>query len=111
MAAYQSSAWSSTFSTQGYLVSIMAFLSMAMMPRAKFLRNLAKNVIFVCVGAAIALLQLQVTVGARKSTTAPGVPQRVAVGSSGSLEALDYNAAANTVSALGLFITVYLANT
>ncbi len=111
LAAAESSAWSSTFSTQSYLVAIVAFLSMAMMTRAKFLRNLAWNILFVCIGAAIALLQIQVTVSARQNTTRLGEPQPAAVGSSGSLEALAYNASASTVSALGLFITVYLANT
>lgn len=111
MAAYQSSAWSTTFSTLGYLVSIVAFLGFAIAPRGKFLQSLVLNLLFTCAAAAIALLQILVTVSARKSTTTDKSQQYAAPGSSGSMEALDYNASANTLSALGLFITVYLVNT
>ena len=108
MAAYQSTEWAEVYTTLGYLVSIVSFLSMAMTPRAKFLNSLVKNVLCVCVGTVIVLLQIQITVSARQ--TATHGPEKAVLGSSGSLEALEYNATANTVSGLGLFITVYMAN-
>ena len=43
MAAYQSTAWAEVYTTLGYLVSIVSFLSMAMTLRAKFLNSLVKN--------------------------------------------------------------------
>ena len=109
MAAYQSTAWAKVYTTLGYLVCIVSFLSMAMTSRAKFLNSLIRNLLCVCLGAAIVLLQIQITVSARQTTTHG--PEKAVLGSSGSLEAIEYNAAANTVSGLGLFITVYMANT
>jgi hypothetical protein len=61
-------------------------------------------------GAAIALLQCLVATSARKATS-PAAPSRgTTVGSSGSKESMSYNAAASTVSGLGLFITIYIAS-
>lgn len=109
IAAFQSDAWAKEYGTLGYLTAIMALLGLALQPRAKFLQGMTLNVVFICIGAAISLLQMQVTVAARQNTTGAG-PTRAAVGSSGSLEALEYNASANAVAGLCLFIQVYLIN-
>lgn len=111
IAASQSDAWAKEFGTLGYLTSTMALLGLALQPRAKFLQTMTLNVVFICFGAAIGLLQMNVTVAARKSTSGPQSTWATAVGSSGTLEALEYNASANAVAGLGLFIQVYLMNT
>ena len=56
----------------------------------------------------MALLQCQVVVAARKATTPPASPHGTVTGGSGSKESISYNAAASTLSGLGLFITIYL---
>ena len=63
-----------------------------------------------CFGAAVALLQCQIVVSARHATTPAAAPNGTVTGGSGSTESLSYNAAASTLSGLGLFITIYLVS-
>ena len=42
---YQSTAFAKTFTTLGYLVAIMSILSLAIMPRAKFLQQMLFNIV------------------------------------------------------------------
>jgi hypothetical protein len=51
-----------------------------------------------------------VVTSARKATTPVASPHATVVGGSGSKESLSYNAAASTLSGLGLFITIYIIN-
>ena len=104
LAVYQGKSFAAKFSTLGYLVAIISLLGMAIMPRAKFVQNTVLNIIFVCIGAAVALLQCQVAVKARQGAVEHGT----VVGSSGSKESQTYNAAASTCAGLGLFVTLYI---
>lgn len=105
LAAYEGNAFAEIYTTLGYLVAIIANLSLAIQPRAKFIQSMLINVLFICAGSAMALLQLQCVVAAR-STPSGGT----ANGSSGSQQALAYDAAACTVSGLFLFFWVFVAN-
>ena len=88
----------------------MGLLGMPIMPRAKFLQNITLNIIVVCIGGAVALLQGLVATSARKATTPATASHGTHVGSSGSRESSEYNAAASAVSGLGLFITIYIVS-
>lgn len=105
LAAYESLGFAEIYTTLGYLVAIMAHLSMAIQPRAKFIQSLLTNVFFVCCGAAMALLELQCVIAARASPAATTM-----VGGSGSRETDTYDAAANAVAAVWLCVWVYIAN-
>ena len=104
LAAYQGKSFAAKYTTLGYLVAIMSLLGMAIMPRAKFVQNTVMNIFFVCIGAAVALLQCQVAVKARQGAIEHGT----VVGSSGSKQSQTYNAAASTCAGLGFFVTLYL---
>lgn len=104
LAAYEAHGWAETYTTLGYLVAIIAQLSLCIQPRAKFVQSIILNLLFSCVGAASALLLIQCSVAAR---TAPSSSQ---TGSSGSAEANTYEAAPNAVAAVFLFVFVFLAN-
>lgn len=82
-------------------------LSLAMQPRAKFLRAMFLSLLFTCTGAAIALLQAQTCVAARQRE---GPPSPSAPGSSGGQQAVQYSAGAGVTAAVWLFFTVYVVN-
>jgi len=105
LAAYESHTYAGVYSTLGYLVAIMAHLSLAIQPRAKFIQSMTISVIATCVGAAVALLQIQCVVAAR-ATPAGGITS----GQSGSQQALSYDASSCVVSAVFLFTTVFVVN-
>lgn len=105
---YQSDSFAATYTTQGYLISIIAMLSLPILPRAKFVQNITITVLSTCLAAATSLLQIQCTVAARQSS---GRPTSSSPGSSGSREAHAYNAAAHATAGVWLFIHLYLANT
>lgn len=86
----------------------MSLLSMAIQPRAKFVQAILTSTLFVCLGAAIALLQIQCAVAARRSTTVTS-PSSV-MGTSGSLESQTYNSSASVVSCVWLFVTIFIAS-
>ena len=64
--------------------------------------------LFVCIGTAIALLEIYCSVKARQHTTT--VSTDAPIGSSGSAESVSYNASASAVSAIWLFFTIFIAN-
>lgn len=105
LAAYEGEAFSEVYTNLGYLVAIISHLTMAIQPRAKFMQSMLISVLFTCAGSAMALLQLQCVVAAR--STASG---QTATGSSGTQQTLAYDASACTVSALFLFVWVFIAN-
>ncbi len=110
LTSYQGKSFANDYTTLGYLAAIMGLLGMPIMPRAKFLQNITLNIIVVCIGGAVALLQGLVATSARKATTPAAATQGTHIGSSGSRESLEYNAAASAVSGLGLFTTIYIVS-
>jgi Putative ER transporter, 6TM, N-terminal/Fusaric acid resistance protein-like/Aromatic acid exporter family member 2 len=110
MAAYESNGWSQKYTTLGYLTAVMSLLSMSIMPRAKFLQSMLFSVIGTCLGAAIALLQIQCAVSARQNSTSSKSSKATHSGSSGSQESVEYNSSASVVAAVFLFATIYGSN-
>ncbi|GAW19180.1 hypothetical protein ANO14919_086640 [Xylariales sp. No.14919] len=102
LAIYQSDAVAEEFSTFGYLVGIIAVLSLSALPRGKFVQTLVLNLLFLCVGAAVALLILWSALQARLHTLAvPDNPQSPPV----------YNSSQAAVSALWLVVNIWIVNT
>ena len=109
IALYQWSAFANHFSTLGYLVAIMATLSFAIMPRAKFFQTMMFNVFGICIGAAIALLQIYCAVEARAHTSPPQ-PKPSGGAPSPGAQVAGYNSSASAVCAIWLFFNIYVAN-
>lgn len=90
------------FSTFGYLVGIIAVLSLSMLPRGKFVQTLVFNLLFLGVGAAVSLLILWSALQARLNTqTTPDDPRSRPA----------YNSSQSAVSALWLFANIWIVNT
>lgn len=104
LSAYESHKWAEVYTTLGYLVAVISHLSLAIQPRAKYLQAITISVLFTCLGAAVALLEIQCVVSARSVF---GVER---TGSSGSLENIAYDASSNTIAAVFLFVMIFLAN-
>ena len=105
--SYQATAFAEVYTTLGYLAAIMGMLTLAFQPRAKFLQAMFFSLFFTCLGAAVALLQIQCAVAARQLGNPP---QQSATGTSGSKEAIAYSPSASAVAAVWLFFTIYVAN-
>ncbi|RPB03301.1 hypothetical protein L873DRAFT_1731742 [Choiromyces venosus 120613-1] len=95
-AAYQATPVARTYSTLGYIVAIIATLSLCILPRAKLVQLTIQNSIAVALAAATSLLGLWTATRARAHSPSP--PGQV------------YNASASAVSAAWLFITIWLVN-
>ncbi|PWW80177.1 hypothetical protein C7212DRAFT_273804 [Tuber magnatum] len=95
-AAYQATPVAKTYSTLGYLVTIVAALSLCILPRAKLVQLTVQNSIAVALAAATSLLGVWTATRARAHYTSP--PGQA------------YNASASAVSAVWLFVTIWLAN-
>lgn len=109
LAVYQSTAFAEVYSTLGYLVAIMSVLSFAILPRSKYIQTMLFNIVGVCVGAAVALLEIYCSVQARAHTT-PSV-KATGKGPSPGAAVTTYNSSASAVCAIWLFFNIYLANT
>lgn len=99
IALFQSSAYSNTFSTLGYLTAITSVLGMCMMPRGMFVQSMLLNIIAVCTGAALCLLMLYCGIQARLHTAVPGASP------------IAYNSSSSAVLAVWLVFQTYLVNT
>ncbi|KAK9371781.1 uncharacterized protein V1513DRAFT_454570 [Lipomyces chichibuensis] len=97
------------FTTEGYLVAIMSILSLAMLPRAKFLQTMMFNVIGICIGACIALLTCYCSVSARIHTTSVSLSSGGAP-RPGTTTSVAYNSSASAVSAIWLFFNIAISN-
>jgi ABC-type xylose transport system permease subunit len=97
IASYRAGAVADTLGSLGYLIAIVASISMAMMPRAKFLQQLIRNIVFVCAAVPYVILALYCARQARNNTQAPG-------------DTNPYNSSAAAVCAIYLFFNVYIAN-
>ena len=109
LAIYQSTPVAQLYSTIGYLVAIMSVLSLAILPRAKYIQTTLFNVIGVCIGAAVALLEIYCSVQARAHTSPP--VKATGKGPSPGATVTTYNSSASAVSAIWLFFSIYLVNT
>ncbi|KIW86343.1 hypothetical protein Z517_01739 [Fonsecaea pedrosoi CBS 271.37] len=109
LAAYQSDEWAKQYSTLGYLIAITSFLSLPILPRAKFVQSMAISIITVCFAAAVSLLSIQCAVAARQQGVQP--PSSTTTGSSGSKQSLQYSSAANVTACVWLFFWLWFANT
>lgn len=109
LAVYQSTAFAKVYSTLGYLVAIMSVLSFAILPRSKYIQTMLFNIVGLCVGAAVALLEIYCSVQARAHTT-PSV-KATGKGPSPGAAVTTYNSSASAVCAIWLFFNIYLANT
>ncbi|KAI0099629.1 hypothetical protein GGR51DRAFT_392419 [Nemania sp. FL0031] len=96
LAIYQSDTIAHEFSTFGYLVGIIAVLSLSVLPRGKFVQTLVFNVIFLSIGSAVSLLILWSSLQARFHT------QSTPSG---------YNSSQSAVSAVWLFANIWIVNT
>lgn len=105
---FQQDGFANAFPTLAYLVAIMSILSMAMLPRSKFIQTMSFNLIGVCLGSGIALLTCYCSVQARIHTSTP--ISKTTTGSSGAFEAVQYNSSASVVSAIWLFVNICFAN-
>ena len=108
---YQSTPVADTFTTLGYLVAIISILGFAIMPRARFIQTVLLNLIAVCLGAAIALLEIYCAVQARRHTTPAGTSAASNVGPpSPGAGLVVYNSSASAVSAIWLLFQIYIVN-
>lgn len=99
---YQSDAIAHEFSTFGYIVGIVAVLSLSLLPRGKFVQTLVFNLLFLGVGSAVSLLILWSALQARLHTqTAPSDPRAPP----------SYNSSQSAVSAVWLFANIWIVNT
>jgi hypothetical protein len=96
---YQATAVSSYFTTIGYLIPVISVLAMAIMPRGKFVMNLLLNLLAVCFGCAVSMLELWSAVEARRHTEPnPGST------------AYTYNSSQSAVLGVWLFVNIYFGN-
>ena len=109
LAVYQSTAFADVYSTLGYLVAIMSILSFAILPRSKFIQTMLFNITGLCVGAAVALLEIYCSVQARAHTS-PSV-KASGKGPSPGAAVATYNSSASAVCGIWLFFNIYLVNT
>ncbi|TWU70766.1 hypothetical protein ED733_000423 [Metarhizium rileyi] len=100
---YQSTAISSYFTTQGYLIPIVSVLAVAILPRDKFLQALVVNVLFICIASAVSLLAIWSSVQARLHTS-------LSVVEGPATAPLPYNSSQSAVCAVWLFVNIWLAN-
>jgi hypothetical protein len=98
----QSARVANYYTTIGYLVGIISILSLSITPRGKFLQTWALNIIFACLGAAVALLVMWSSLQARLHTESR--PLNPSTG----LPA--YNSSQSAVSGVWLFVLIWFAN-
>ncbi|RDW64418.1 MFS transporter [Aspergillus mulundensis] len=98
LAIYQSGLIANRYTTVGYIMAMIAFFSMALLPRAKYLEGLVLNILATCLGSALSLLTMYCGVKAREHTTAPG-------------STASYNSSQSAVCAIWFFCTQWAAGT
>lgn len=99
----QSKSVANYFTTLGYLVGIISILSLSILPRGKFLQTLFLNVLFACIGAAVALLIMWSALQARLNTESRPLDPSTGLP--------PYNSSQSAVAAVWLFTMIWFANT
>lgn len=97
---YQSQVVAEFFTTLGYLISIVGVLSLAILPRGKFLMNMLFTAVAIGFAAALAMLALWSAIQARINTTPPDLPPAK----------YRYNSSQSAVCGVWLFFTTWLGN-
>ncbi|KAK3045814.1 hypothetical protein LTS18_013579, partial [Coniosporium uncinatum] len=110
IAIYQSDGFAQEYSTLGYLVAIISLLGMAIMPRAKFIQTMILNLFSICIGAAVALLEIYCVVTARQNTEQAVAPSPIGQPTSGT-PTVTYNSSASAVAAIWLVAQIWAINT
>lgn len=106
IAMYQSSSISSILGSIGYLTPIISVLSLAILPRGKYIQTLVLNVLAACLGTAIALLALWSSIQARLHTSNPAdIPAAVAA-----TGRPPYNSSQSAVCGVWLFANIWFVN-
>ncbi|KAI2642921.1 hypothetical protein GGS21DRAFT_198709 [Xylaria nigripes] len=101
LAIYQADDVARQFSIFGYLVGVVAALSLSVLPRGKFVQTLILNLLFLCIGSAISLLALWSALQARLHTQlVPDDPHSPPT----------YNSSQAAVSAIWLFANIWVVN-
>ncbi|CAK7274863.1 hypothetical protein SEPCBS57363_006382 [Sporothrix epigloea] len=108
VAITQSTGFSKTYTTVGYLVPIVTVICVAVMPRGKFIQTFTLNVLSLSMGAALALLILFSGVQARKNTTSPPTAEELALVQSTGRP--PYNSSQSAVCAVWLVFCIWLIN-
>jgi uncharacterized membrane protein len=94
---YRADSVAKTIGSLGYLVAIICSISMAMLPRAKFIESVIRNIFVVCLAAAVSILGLWCARQAKIHTQLPSNPTL-------------YNPSAAAVAAVFVFFNVYISN-
>lgn len=108
VAIYQSTAFAETYSTLGYLVPIVSVMTVAVMPRGKFLQTLTLSVLSVSFGAALAMLVLYSGIQARAHTSGPLTAEELAAYKATGRP--PYNSSQSAVCAIWLVFSIWLIN-
>lgn len=103
---YQAPPIRETLTTLGYLVPIISVLSLAILPRGKYLQNLVLNLLAISVGAALAMLALWSSVQARLNTS-DLVELQTYIATHGRAP---YNSSQSAVLAVWLFANIWFVN-
>lgn len=107
IAMYQAPAIRDLLSTLGYLTGIISVLSMALLPRGKFLQNLTLTLLTASIGSAVAMLITWSSVQARLHTSDP---EALAAYLAANGRA-PYNSSQSAVCAVWLCVNIWAANT
>jgi hypothetical protein len=114
IALFQWSAYAQAYTTIGYIVGIMAVISIVIAPRTKFLQTMIINIVFSGIAYAVSLLAMFCTVKARLNSTGPEMPGRGGPGTSGlaatGAETASYNSSASAVAGVWLFVEIYIVS-
>jgi hypothetical protein len=97
MAMYRATPVALNIGSLGYIVAIIASLSFAMQPRAKFLEGLFRNILFSCIATPISILGLWCARQAKYHTEPPRSQAA-------------YNPSSAAVCAVFLFFNVFVVN-
>ncbi|CAK7231686.1 hypothetical protein SBRCBS47491_008015 [Sporothrix bragantina] len=108
VAIYQSTGFSNTYSTLGYLVPIVTVMCVAIMPRGKFIQNITLGILSISMGAALALLVLYSGVQARNHTSGPLTAEELAAYKATGRP--PYNSSQSAVCAVWLVFCIWLIN-
>ncbi|KAM5347566.1 hypothetical protein ACJ41O_007390 [Fusarium nematophilum] len=100
---YQSPPIYAYFTTMGYLIPVISVLTVAILPRDRFIQILVLNVLIICIGSAVSLLALWSSIQARIHTSPP-TSQGTATGPP------SYNSSQSAVCAVWLFANMWFAN-
>lgn len=108
IAIYQSEAVAQEFTTIGYLIPIISVVTVAIMPRGKFLQTLFLNVLALSIGAALSLLILYSGVSARINTSDPLTTEELLTYKATGRP--PYNSSQSAVLAIWLTFSIWLVN-